>query len=315
MSRGTHFTKATQAEGRRADKAAHARNRLACGYTGLPMKRFVVASLVISAALAGAASPGIGNPLGTDRYINLVPAGATYDPASIQVFGDRTRRITRNLGGGPYSPFGGVVLTAIGSDTRSRADDAMTANTRAQIPMLVTEPGLPDSDYPGRLEPPYITCGALPGVGRAPTSRPRRNGVWKRVRWQVSGCTPGEAMYLGQQRYAYAFPVADGVTTYTVSRFFRRVRPATYATYREGSDGYFNVCLTSDNWGSVVQRNGVRQCTVVETPREDSVSFTVTQRTQVTKVYPAYVGVCRSLDYTGTRCTDYGYGRGWYGYP
>jgi hypothetical protein len=281
---------------------------------GFSMKGFFVTALVTSVTLTGGASLAMGTPFERNLYINLVPAGATYDPASIQVHGDGTWRVTRNLWDKPSSPFGGVVLTAIGSETRRWADDAMAPNTRAQIPMLISNPGTGGDEYnPGGFVPPHIECGGLPGVGRAPTSRPRRNGVWKRVTWQVTGCAPGEGR--GEQRYAYAFPVADGITTYTVSRFFRRVRPATYVTYREGSDGYFNVCLSSDNWDSVVQRNGVRQCTVVETPREDYVSFTVTQRTRVTKVYPAYVGVCRRLTYTGARCTDPGYGWGWNGYP
>lgn len=112
---------------------------------------------------------------------------------------------------------------------------------------------------------------------------PRRNGLWHRVTWTWSGCS-------GYPQATWR--VADGVTTYSVSRLKRVYRPAVWRTIwadQGNGDEYFNVCLAADNIGSVRQSGGRRYCRVLVREKIDRTTYRLTQRTTITKVYPAYV--------------------------
>ena len=216
------------------------------------------------------------------RTVDLWKAGATYDAASIQAYGDGTTRQRMD------SPrlLGGILLTAVGTYT-SREEEADPANNiRALLPMVTMDSGIPcddPEDYTCEPVEPSLQCSySDPRIGRTPRARPKGNGVWAKVKWSAVGC-PSSA------EDEPTWPLASGVTTYTVSNYKRIVTPAVYRTYVEGSDGYFNVCLTSEHISDIFQKNGVRQCKVLESARVDRVTFTLKQSTKITKREPAFV--------------------------
>ncbi len=117
--------------------------------------------------------------------------------------------------------------------------------------------------------------------------RPKQNGVWKRVKWEAVGCVSGGA---GNSTDGFmTFPIATGVTTYTVSKYQHFTKPAVYNTYFQGSDGYFNICLTTDRIGSIMQKNGRLFCTVLQSARVDGLTFRIKQTTKIIARPPAYV--------------------------
>ncbi len=224
---------------------------------------------VLVVAPLGSAQTGV-------RTVDMWKAGATYDAASIQAYGDG---ITKHRVESPRL-LGGVLLTAVGTYTSREEEADPATNIRGFMPM-VTTPVCAEDDYD--CDPTALQCTySDPRIGRTPRGRPRGNGVWAKVKWSAIGC-PSSAEYVP------TWPLAAGTTTYTVSKFKRTVKPAVYRTYLEGSDGYFNVCLTSDHISDIVQKNGVRQCTVLASSRVDRVTFTLKQSTKITQRYPAFV--------------------------
>lgn len=223
--------------------------------------------------------------------------GDTYDAATLKAVGDLTSRESVNLGDGIY---GGVVLTALA--TQRIQKDALVGPGVGDLSIAYRNPGYQcDYDTDPTCEDetePFMDCGAS-SVGAPPKGRPKGNGRWRVVKWTATGCT-GRGYFANN--IGITFPLASGTTTYTVSNFKRVKRPAVYRTYVEGSDGYFNVCLSIDHIGDVVQRNGVRQCTVLITPRVDKITFTLKQRTRLNSVPPAFVCTTKERTY-GSGCS------------
>lgn len=226
------------------------------------------------------------------RTVDMWKAGATYNAESIKAYGDGTTRQRMD------SPrlLGGVLLTAVGTYTSREEEGDPALNIRGFLPMVTTDPGSPcddPDDYTCEPISPSLQCTySDPRIGRTPLARPRGNGVWAKVKWNAIGCP-------SSIESEPTWPLASGVTTYTVSNYKRTVKPAVYRTYLEGSDGYFNVCLTSDHISDIIQKNGVRQCTVLVSSRVDRVTFTLKQSTKITKRYPAFVCPGRP---SGTGC-------------
>ncbi len=230
-----------------------------------------VASIACIAFAAGSAA-------GAVREVDFRNAGDTYDPASLRVVGDRTINVKM----AEPRAVGGILLTAVGTMTSiSGLGRDASPGIRGFMPRVYKEMIYDDGgDY---VTETLTMCGAGGGyLAPARVQRPRGNGVWQRVKWTWYGCS-------GDPERTPIFRVADGETKYTVSNFKRIRRPAVYRTYREGSDGYFNVCLTADHIGDIVQRNGVRQCTVLVRSSVDRVAFRLRQTTKITRRYPAYV--------------------------
>ncbi len=149
------------------------------------------------------------------------------------------------------------------------------------LPLRVTPPCEFDDGLVCIDQDPYCTSGST--IGRA-YGRPKQNGVWKRVKWTAVGCLDSN-----DGDYSETFRIAAGVTTYTVSKYQRFTKPAVYNTYFQGSDDYFNICLTIDYIGDIVQKNGRLSCTVLQSARVDRVTFRVKQATKITARSPAYV--------------------------
>lgn len=224
------------------------------------MARLRPGTLVLVALLA-APSLGGGFPM-----VSFFGKGLTYDPATLAVYSD-TEGTHRAEGG----ELGGIALTA--AATRITASDSEV--------FLNQGPGV------GVLP---LQIGSLCEVGpRMPLigknmkgySPPRKNGLWNRVQWTAVGCDGGPT-----------WRVADGVTTYTVKNLRRVVRPAVYRTIwdnQNNGDDFFNTCLSADYVQSIRQSGGRRYCKVLIRGGVDRTTYTLTQRTKITKVYPAYV--------------------------
>ena len=244
------------------------------------LMRTAIALGVCCVATAGAASAPSG-----PRTVDFVNPGDTYDPASIAVSGDEAR--SRSYVLDTPQMLGGILLSAVGTNTSRNYGEEPVPGARGLMPIVMTNPGQQCDEDDFLCEPvsQFLDCGDGGPIARSPLPRPKRNGVWKRVAWSAIGCA-GPGGQFG--RLGKTFPLAEGVTTYTVSRFKRLVRPASYATWVEGSDGYFNHCLTVENIDSIVQVNGVRSCTLVQSPRVDRVSFRLKQSTKITKAFPAF---------------------------
>jgi len=232
--------------------------------------------------------------------ITFNSAGDTYDPATIRIDEDRTAHVQESA----VKWLGGVMLTAVGTTTFDLSTGGnVVPNARGTIPSIYMDPGYPcdhlaDPTCTDVVEP-FVSCGStwFSAVGRAPRRRPTHNGKWATAKWSVTGCT-GPGVHEGE--VGATFPVATGSTTYIVKNLTRTKKAAVYRTYVEGSDGYFNVCLSTDHIGSIVQHNGVRSCTVVVSARVDRVSFILTQRSKITSVAPAFM--CSGLNRDGV-CT------------
>lgn len=246
------------------------------------LRALAVGVLVLSGALVASAADW--------RYVDLYRAGSSWDPASIQVDGDGSRNVRLSI---PES-IGGVYLTAVGTNTSLSGGAQPVNNTRGYM-AVVRE--IPDCTL---QDPVPIGCtGDEPStecnygeVGKSPEARPRRNGVWRRVQWTAIGCVYPSGDTVGTQ-----FPLAKGVTTYTVSKLQRTVTPAVYRTiwdYQNNGDDFFNTCLDSENVGSIKQRGGNRYCTIVVRARKDVVRFRLTQKTVITERYPAKT--CSALE-------------------
>ncbi len=244
---------------------------------GLP--RSVLTCVAGAAAMVAVATITASTAVGATgvRTVNFGSPGATYEASTVSVF--PSAPVTKSdwffvHGIDQYSYIGGVRLTAVGTNT-SRGEGAdPAANIRGFLPRFGGfNDGFPDMcSSPGAGEP----------IGQARLQKqPKRNGVWQRVKWTWAGCGDG----LTDDN----FPVASGVTTYTISKYRRVIQPAVYRTYFQGSDGYFNICLSSDHIGDIVQKNGRLSCTVTVQDREERVSFRYKQTTKISTTYPAYV--------------------------
>lgn len=242
--------------------------------------RVTLAAVV--AALVSVPASAVGSNI---RTVDLWNPGSTYGPATVRAVGDGVKRVTMTA----PERVGGVLLTAIGTETTKNEGTEPAANARGFMSLFVKIPdpyGCGTEDPLCEETPPPLedTCSFTDPVGRAPLERPRRKGVWKRVAWTAIGCV--------HEEYTTTFPIADGVTTYTVSDFKRTKKPAVYRTIWDDAnngDDYFNICLDSENIGSIKQKGGRRYCTVLVSARVDRVSFRVKQQTKITKRYPAYV--------------------------
>ncbi len=191
--------------------------------------------------------------------VDFSAPGDTYDPATLGTYGDQEGTTVLEYPGDPVAGKGVALTVGIGA-----------ADGRGVLPLA---------------EGPYCigSGGVFPIVGANPYRRsaPRKNGVWARVRWSWVGCTN-----------TTTWRVADGVTTYTVSRLKRVYRPAVYRTIWEdqsNGDAYFNTCLTADYISSIRQEGGRKYCKVLVREKVDRTTYRLTQRTTITKVYPAYV--------------------------
>ena len=241
-------------------------------------RSYLVTTFLCALALAGCVSLATA---AAPRFVNFNGPGTTYDPSTVQVFGDGTTQHRNHSG----DHIGGILLTAVGSSTSDGESDA--PNARGFLPLVTLDPYPtldPNGDVCGEDCDPVRQCTTNgPRIGRTPDAYPKRNGVWKRVKWSALGCTRDDP------DTSPNFPIAKGITTYTVSKFVRVYRPAVDDTYWQGSDGYFNICLTTDNISDIVQKNGRLYCTVERTASVDRVSFRLKQSTRVTHVDPAYV--------------------------
>lgn len=199
-------------------------------------------------------------------------AGDTYDPASLVVVSS-TEGSRSVVYSGDEAFESGFSLAASGTRLRGTQSDPM------QEVNGVPGVGLMPFGSPDLCSPVGATLGKNPGRYGAP----KRNGVWHRVPWTWTGCNGYPAA---------AWRVADGVTTYTVSRLKRVYRPAVYRTIWEdqgNGDAYFNTCLTADYISSIRQAGGRKYCKVLLREKVDRTTYRLTQRTTITKVYPAYV--------------------------
>ena len=254
----------------------------------------LTAAVVVIAAVTSPAALAYSDP----PQVVFAQVGDTYDAATLKAVGDETSKESVDLGDEIY---GGVVLAA--SATQRVQKDALVGPGVGDLPITYSDPGYPcdyDTDPTCRLEIlPFINCGAST-VGSPPKGRPTGNGRWKAVKWTATGCTGGG--YIADN-IGTTFPLASGTTTYTVSNYKRVKKPAVYRTYVEGSDGYFNVCLSIDHISDVVQRNGVRQCTVLISARVDKVTFTLRQRTRLDPIPPAFACTTKGWAYDGKGCS------------
>ena len=197
-------------------------------------------------------------------------AGDTYDPASLVVVSS-TEGSRSVVYSGDEAFESGFSLAASGTRLRGTQSDPMQeVNGVAGVGMMPF--GSADM-----CSPVGATLGKNPGRYGAP----RRNGIWHRVPWVWVGCDGPTT-----------WRVADGVTTYTVGRLKRVYRPAVYRTIWEdqgNGDAYFSICLQWDNLKTIRQSGGRKYCKVLVREQVDRTTYRLTQRTTITKVYPAYV--------------------------
>jgi hypothetical protein len=226
------------------------------------------------------------------RYVDLDRPGSTWDPATLEVVGDGTRRVSLSI----PERIGGIYLTAVGTNTSLSGGEQPMSNARGHMAVLRDVPDCTLED-PVPLDctgnEPSTECN-FSEFGKSPEVRPRRNGVWRRVNWTAYGC-----VYLQDDSPSKTFPLARGVTTYTVRGFTRTVTPAVYRTiwdYQNSGDDFFNTCLSLNNVGSIKQRGGSRYCTVVVRPRKSVIRFRLTQATVITERFPA-----RTCEWTACR--------------
>ncbi len=226
------------------------------------------------------------------RRVDFSSPGATYDSATIATWPPNGARAIALRMVGPGS-FGGVRLRAVGTTTSLDGAASPAANMLGFLPLVatVTPPCEYDDEGDCIEQDPIDECTPSLPIGRA-YGRPKQNGVWKRVTWTAVGCT-SDLVNFG------TFPIATGVTTYTVSKYQRFTKPAVYNTYFQGSDDYFNICLTADYIGDIVQENGRLSCTVLQSARIDRVKFRIKQTTKITARSPAYV--CPGYTFTSGR--------------
>lgn len=213
------------------------------------------------AALLAAPSIGAGFPM-----VSFFGTGLTYDPATLAVYSDTEG--THRIEGGE---LGGIALTATATRLTD-SDSEVYLNSGPGVGVLPLKVGSLCEIGPG-----------MPLIGKNPKgySAPRKNGLWARVPWIAVGCGNGTT-----------WRVADGVTTYTVTNLRRVVRPAVYRTIwddQNNGDDFFNTCLSADYVSSIRQSGGRRYCKVLVREGVNRTTYSLNQRTTITKVYPAYV--------------------------
>ena len=207
------------------------------------------------------AAPSIGAAF---PVVSFFGKGLTYDPSTLAVYSDTEG--TQKVQGGV---LGGVSLTAFG--TRLTESDEYRE----------IGPGV--GVMPLQVGSQCEVGPEMPIIGKNPKgySAPRKNGLWARVPWTAVGCDAGTT-----------WRIADGVTTYRVANLKALRRPAVYRTIwddQNNGDDFFNTCLSADYVQSIRQSGGRRYCKVLVREGVNRTTYTLTQRTTITKVYPAYV--------------------------
>jgi len=208
------------------------------------------------------AAPAVGQAF---PVISFFGKGLTYDPSTLAVYSDTEG--THRMEG---SEVGGFALTAKASSLTDSEGYRDLGPGDGVMPLIINK---------------FCEAGPkIPMIGQNMKgySPPSKNGLWATVRWTAIGCEDANATWR----------VADGVTTYTVKNLKRVYRPAVYRTIWEdqnNGDDFFNTCLSADYISSIRQSGGRRYCKVLVREGVDRTSYTLTQRTKITKVYPAWV--------------------------
>jgi len=182
--------------------------------------------------------------------VSYYTPGATYDTTTLQVIGDGTSAMEG------AAPAKGIALSVMSTASLDPEELTDTSGVRAVF---------------GGDDGPYLW-----GINTLRTT-PTRNGTWSKVRWLAT-----------DNHNEVNFRVADGVTTYTVSRY-RHIfqRQLSHRIYDYQFDNYVNVCINASY--KTYASGGHLYCTVVDRPGVDRTLYRFTTSTRITKVYPAYV--------------------------
>lgn len=223
-------------------------------------------ALLAIAAVTGALALGSATAAMTPE-VRFATAGDTYDPASIAVMSDweGARNIVNR------APAGGITLTAAATEIHELVYRGAGVGVLPLLAASVT--GVEASCDPSTT---------VPIIARNPKwmARPRKNGLWSTVKWRAVGCTSDAA---GNQ-----FPVADGTTKWTVAKYRWVYRKQiTRKIWNSDFDEYYNTCISSLR--DVRASGGRLYCTEVVRSGLDRVTYRLTQKTTITKRYPAYV--------------------------
>ena len=226
-------------------------------------------SAVGATALLGTAA----SSASAKQLIAYVAPGHTYEAKSLRVVGDGSKTVTGRV------PRGGISLKAKSSFSVN-FEEWMECTTDFEMSELL----LPEC---GARWDSWASFGDEDGAYNWGFNKkmkvPTKNGVWSKVRWTAKD----NDHYVGPGDETVEFPVAKGITTYTVSNLKRVYRPATSRrVYNTDFDNYWNLCVKSDRevWAS----GGRLYCTVT-TPKVDRMTYRLTTSTKITKRYPAYV--------------------------
>lgn len=220
-----------------------------------------VLTAIIAAAPAASAAP----------WVVFDKAGDTYSPATIAVLSDweGTRSVVND------APAGGITLTADATFIED-TDDYVSGAGVGVLPLMASSPGgQPECNAKANYSP-------MPIIAKNPRKgqRPTRNGLWVKKKWRATGC-------LGDGT-GFTWPVANGETTWTVSKYRRVYRKQlSRRIWDYQFDDYINICI---NGGYDLRASGGRlYCTVVTRTGLDRTTYRLTQRTKIAKRYPAYI--------------------------
>ena len=238
------------------------------------MKRpiLIAVALVVSVSAASSATANF------IPWLRFDHPGDTYDPITLTVLGNAEGAHSVK---GPM-PRGGLTLTASGTHLR----DDLTKDLGGGIGLM---PFLEQDNTLGLFCSPDLGAAdsgedtVLPRyVNPKQYAPPTRNGVVAVRHWKATGCADD---WLGT--IIATWPMADGTTTWTVSKFRHVVRPEVSHRIWQGTDAFVNVCI---NGGQQTRSSGGRlYCTVSDRARVDRTTYRLTQRTTINKRYPAYV--------------------------
>ena len=229
----------------------------------------MIRSIVIAAVLTLVSAPIAA--AAPEVYFNN--QGNTYDASTLQVLSDHEGTHLISNATTPYAaaPHGGIRLTA---------------NATANVDFQSAAGGGPGVGFMPLVTPEH---GCTPGnIATNPQagSTPQRNGLWTTRKWKAVGCIEGTTI-----KNEVDFPVADGVTTWKVSRYRNAYRPKqSHRVWDYQFDPYVNICI---NQGYKTYASGGHlYCTVVDRPEYIRISYRLTQTTKITRVYPAYITPC-----------------------
>lgn len=233
----------------------------------------MIRNVAIAAALTIVGAPiAAGAPV-----IYFGRQGYTYDASTLQVLSDfeGTHTIVNDA-----APKGGIRLTANATWTVDLGSIAASGPGVGFMPLVTPQYGCSD-----------FTNDNIATNPQGGTS-PQRNGLWTTRKWTAVGCLQGTTL-----KKELDFPVADGVTTWKVSKYRYVYRPKkSHRVWDYQFDPWVNVCINKGY--KTYASGGHLYCTVVDRPEYIHLSYRLTQTTKITKVYPAFVSPCDG--WTGT---------------